>query len=137
MIKQILRFTLLVIVLTMTLGCAAAMTGKGGLKPSIYKANYDEVYIKGVEAISNKGWTIEFTDRETGIINARTGVSLSTWGDVVSIRISRQANGEVQVNASSRTERQALDWGKNTRNIKEYLVELDKLMLMSVTTPHE
>ncbi len=124
---------LLVLFLFFLLGCAAATTSYSpektdSIAPHIYDKDYSTVFIKAVDAASAMGWQVTFTDKSTGVISAKTPTNIWTWGDSVSIRVSRIEGDKVRVNISSGTQGQVIDWGRNRRNIISYLGKLDNLI---------
>jgi len=78
-------------------GCATATTSGTRETPSdisahIYNKDFDTVFIRAIDAASAMGWQVTFTDKSTGVISAKTPTNLWTWGDNVSIRVSRIEN---------------------------------------------
>ncbi len=124
---------LLVFFLFFLFGCATATTSYSpentdSIAPHIYDKDYSTVFIKAVDAASAMGWQVIFTDKSTGVISAKTPTNIWTWGDSVSIRVSRIEGGKVRVNVSSGTQSQVIDWGRNRRNTISYLGKLDGLI---------
>lgn len=114
-------------------GCATATSvGTQGtpseISSRIYNKKFDTVFSSAIDAASAIGWQVTFTDKSTGVISARTPTNLWTWGDTVSIRVCRVENSAVEVNISSGTQRQVVDWGRNKRNILSYYGKLDNLL---------
>jgi len=117
-------------------GCATSTTaGKGhassSIAPRIYEAEYNEVFNKAVEAVTKQKWQVTFTDQSTGIISAATPTNLWIWGDNVSIQVKQVDENKVRIDVSSGTPSQLIDWGRNSRNIANYLRTLDSLMSVS------
>ena len=114
-------------------GCTTMSTNRKGsspkgVAPKVYSADYDKVFMKAVDAVSQCSWQITFTDKSTGVISAKTPTNLWTWGDNVSIRIQKIDNDKVKVDVSSGTRNQVVDWGRNSRNITKYFKSLDLLL---------
>lgn len=82
-----------------------------------------------VEAASQLGWNISFLN-ESGFI-AYTKFSMSSWGEEITVTIH-----EERVEAKSVcTGSQLFDWGKNKKNIEDFLLTLKKLR--DVVPPEE
>ncbi len=114
--------------LTLIIGCTSATTGTGKIAPRIYNQEYNVVFSRALEAAIVKKWQIVFADKETGIISAKTSTGFWTWGDNISIRIHKIGTGKVQVDLTSGTDRQVIDWGHNARNIRAFYKQLDSLI---------
>jgi hypothetical protein len=53
-------------------------------------------------------------------LEAETGVSIRSWGETMSVRVSAGARGGALVTASSRCNAQLVDWGKNEANLDKF-----------------
>jgi hypothetical protein len=123
----------LLLIVTFLTACATATTsstpgGQSKLAPHIYNKNYNNVFLAAIDAASAMGWQVTFTDQTTGIISASTPTNLWTWGDTVSVRVSKIDEDRVEVDVSSGTSRQVFDWGRNERNILNFYGKLDSLI---------
>ncbi|MFP4147056.1 MAG: DUF1499 domain-containing protein [Halorhodospira sp.] len=122
-----MRLLLLLPTMLFLVGCStttSTMT-EGGPEPLVYEESYDAVWRNAIDAITSLNWRINHTEKDSGIINADTPTSMSTWGDTIRFRVKKTNNEKVQIDASSTTE-QTIDWGKNTRNIEKAFNEIDK-----------
>lgn len=130
--EMILAFIMSLCVSLLTSCATMSTTREGssleGVAPKVYSADYDKVFMKAVDAVSQCSWQITFTDKSTGVISAKTPTNLWTWGDNVSIRIQKIDNDKVRVDVSSGTPNQVVDWGRNSRNITKYFKSLDLLL---------
>ncbi len=126
-----MKTTSLIILIFLLTGCTSASTigtnNYDTIEPRSYTADYEKVFFAAVDAVTSLKWQITFTDKETGIISAKTPANFLTWGDEVSIRI-RQDNDKVRVDVSSGTNRQLIDWGKNAQNIRNLYLKMDSIL---------
>lgn len=68
-------------------------------------------------------WQIAHSDKGEGLIQARTPMTLWTWGDLLTVHIVQEEQGNVRVDVTSGSPQQ-FDWGKNRRNIEAFYSEL-------------
>jgi hypothetical protein len=127
------RFLLIMATAMYLGGCATATTSGTRETPPeisahIYNKDFDTVFIRAIDAACAMGWQVNFTDKSTGVISARTPTNFWTWGDNVSIRVYRIENNAAKVDISSGTPNQIVDWGRNKRNILDYYGKLDNLV---------
>ena len=92
-----------------------------------YSADYDKVYSEALNSVALLSWEITHSEKDAGIIQAKTPMSLWTYGDKVTIRLTDLENGNIRVDVSSGTN-QAVDWGKNNANISNFYRKLDALV---------
>jgi uncharacterized protein (DUF1499 family) len=87
-----------------------------GPAPRSYTATFDQVWGATIESVANLGWTVQESDKSSGLLTARVSANLLTYGDAVTIRVVPDGN-QVTVRVASTSE-QAFDWGKGGRNIE-------------------
>lgn len=85
--------------------------------PRTFAAPFDQVWGATIEAVATLGWTVEESDKESGLLSARVSANLLTYGDAVTIRVVPQ--GDVVAVRVASTSEQAYDWGKGGRNIEK------------------
>ncbi len=115
-------------------GCVSATTAgskdDSDIKPLVHwGVPIKTVYYATLEAMGALGWTVESEESGTYSIEARTPMSLSTWGDSLTVVITDQDNDLVRVDVTSKTGGQLFDWGKNKQNIIDLYLEIDKALL--------
>jgi hypothetical protein len=124
--------TMILILCLVIYGCASATTQtqntKNAVSAQVYQSDYDVIFSKAIDAAGGMGWQITFTDKETGVISAKTAANFLTWGDTISIRISHQEQG-VKVDLASGSTGQIVDWGRNKNNILKFYKKLDALVI--------
>jgi len=89
----------------------------------------ETVYNATLEAIRALDWTVVSESDVTHYVEAKTPISLSTWGDNLTVSITEQHNHVVRVDVYSETGYQITDWGKNKQNIIDLYLEIDKVLL--------
>lgn len=73
-----------------------------------------------VGACERLGWSVASrTDNE---LEARVGANLLSWGERLIVR--EVSPGSLSIESRCRLPTQCLDWGKNKKNVVEYLREL-------------
>jgi len=96
-----------------------------------YSQPYDRVFGAAVDAVSMLSWEITLVQKDAGVISARTPMSLTTYGDKITIRLfqpdSLRADSLTRVGFTSGTN-QAFDWGKNSRNQTKFLEKLNAIL---------
>lgn len=85
--------------------------------PRTFAAPFDQVWGATIEAVATLGWTVQESDKESGLLSARVSANLLTYGDAVTIRVVPQ--GDVVAVRVASTSEQAYDWGKGGRNIEK------------------
>lgn len=67
------------------------------------------------------GWKILVINKEAGLIKFLTPINILTWGEVISLRFLKQANGKTKITITSYPlwATTAFDWGRNKRNIRK------------------
>jgi hypothetical protein len=79
-----------------------------------FPAGKDELFQACVKAVSQCGFRIARSDPEAGQIEARSKVSLRSWGEKITIATS--AAGRVDIKSTCYWI-QIVDWGKNEANV--------------------
>lgn len=96
-----------------------------------YSQGYDRVFSAAVDAVTLLSWDITVAQKDAGVITAKTPLSLTTWGDKVTVRIfppdSLRADSLTRVGFTSGTD-QAIDWGKNSRNQRKFFEKLNGIL---------
>lgn len=92
----------------------------------MYNGNYKEIFRRCLKAINKCGWNVVSYDENDGSIIGRTGTSILSWGEEVSIKISEKENGAM-VEVVSEPIAQVIDWGKSEGNIRAFYDWLERL----------
>ena len=91
-----------------------------------YDRDYDTVFRSSLSAAAALSWEVQLASHESGFIQAKVPMNPRTFGSLLTIEISRLAPTTTRIQVSS-TSSQALDWGKNSANIRDFLEKLDSL----------
>jgi hypothetical protein len=92
-----------------------------------YARPYDETFQASLESIKRLGWKLVSQNKETGEIEAKTGTSLRSWGEDISIQLVRETTGTA-ISVASGSSFQLFGWGKNEENEKIFNIELKKVI---------
>ena len=125
---NVIKYAFLILFVVSIFSCATTSSTLGSTKQgNTYSADYDRVYSEALNAVALLSWEITHSEKDAGIIQAKTPMSLWTYGDKVTIRLTDLENGNIRVDVSSGTN-QAVDWGKNNANISNFYRKLDALV---------
>jgi len=61
---------------------------------------------------------IDSVDPHARVIAARTGMSFTSWGENLLIKVEPSAEGRAHVTVTSTLKMQLVDWGKNKKNVE-------------------
>jgi hypothetical protein len=122
----------------LTFGLLACSTTTSNLRTGMSPAelpgfpqDYDRVFSAALDAAATLSWEVTVAERDAGIIAAKTPMSLATYGDKVTIRVFRpdstRGDSLTRVGFTSATD-QAVDWGQNSRNQKNFYKRLRGLL---------
>ena len=90
-----------------------------------FPAGMDEVFQACVKAVSQCGFRIAGSDPEAGQIEARSKMSMRSWGEKITITTS--AAGRVDIKSTCYWI-QTVDWGKNKANVNALFSALRQLL---------
>src|SRR5260221_130250 len=79
----------------------------------------EAVYSEAVATLMGLGWQVAAARKEERLIQARTPMTIWTWGDLVTVHVVELAPGRARVDVTSGS-RQQFDWGKNRENIERF-----------------
>ena len=92
-----------------------------------YKNPFGEVFEACSRAVNNKGWYIPHCNKDSGHIVAETEMSLLSWGEKIKIKVFKKRN-ETEVQFTSESLAQIIDWGKNESNSSAFFEELENIL---------
>lgn len=92
----------------------------------MYNGNYNIIFRRSLNIINNCGWNVVSYDENKGLIIAQTETNILSWGEKVSIKISKKGNGAV-VEVISEPVAQLIDWGKSKGNIQTFYNWFEKI----------
>jgi hypothetical protein len=77
-------------------------------------------------ALQSVKMSVDSTDADAGRIEASTGVSLSSWGEKVSVQVTAAGPDKTIVNVSTKLKFGLTGWGKLKKNINRVFDSLDQ-----------
>jgi hypothetical protein len=90
-----------------------------------FPADTDEVFQACVKAVSQCGFRIAGSDPEAGQIEARSKISMRSWGEKITITTSPAGRVDIK---STCYWIQVVDWGKNKANVNALFSALGQLL---------
>lgn len=90
-------------------------------------ADVNYVVNSAYQAVTQCGWKVKSTG--PGFIKASTGMSMSSWGETITIQVQPVGN-IANVEISSKANWQLIDWGKNDQNIRNFINNLSKYVVI-------
>ena len=91
---------------------------------AIYSRNCAPLFTSSLSACRVLSWEVRVLNEEAGFIQAKVPFNLSTGGDLVTIQVEPVGQSSCVVRVHS-TSGQAIDWGKNARNLEAFFSHLD------------
>lgn len=92
-----------------------------------YNNPFGKVFKACSTAINNKGWYITHYNKNNGNIVAETKMSLLSWGERIKIKVFKKGT-ETEVQFTSESLAQIIDWGKNVSNSIAFFEELENVL---------
>jgi hypothetical protein len=93
----------------------------------------EQVIAASQEAARRSGLRVTAADPATGTVHAETRVSMSSWGEKVTVYVD--AYNQVSVTSQCLLPTQLIDWGKNKRNVNRFFGHLTALLQPSAFPP--
>lgn len=101
-----------------------------------YQLGYDRVFDEALAATQQQpGWAPLSDDRASGVIKARTEMSITGWHQEVTVRVERRGEFVSRVHVVSEGHDAPGDLGQNARNIRALLANLDARLGAAEVTP--
>ena len=97
------------------------------METETYNASYSKAFNSVLQIIDELGLGKESINKDDGEIIAYTGFSLSSWGEKITIQLTK-IKKQIRVSVSSEPKAQLFDWGKSEENEKMIIMELNKLL---------
>lgn len=97
------------------------------IQKKTYPHPADEVFEASLRTIKQLGWKLVTQDKNEGEIKAKTGTTLRSWGEDISIDVYQEATGST-ISVLSEAHSQLFGWGKNEENEKLFHRELQKII---------
>jgi hypothetical protein len=107
----------------LSLAPAAARGDTPASDHRVYAQPFDEIWTAAQLSCETAGWRTREVNPDAGTIVARSKLSLTTWGGVVSVNVAETPEG-VAVAVSAGTS-EWFDKRKNQRDLERFFRELD------------
>jgi hypothetical protein len=101
-------------------------------KSVTYNLGHEKVFEEAKNALSDCGFAIIKPDEGSGVITALGGPSFSSYGEDITVTVSKTAGG-TKVNAHSRARAALFDWGKSGRNVNTFFAALNERLTVHKT----
>lgn len=97
----------------------------------VFKSGFGSVYVRCHEAAEALDFGIIKEDISTGIIEFEVGMSLWSFGEKFTLKITSidESNTTVDVASESALGLQIIAWNKNNRNISRFFDTLNNLLI--------
>jgi hypothetical protein len=110
---------LLILLLGVSAAIAAGKKEKEDDKTRIFNADYDKVWEAAV-ASANENFVIEHSEKESGILNFHSGISLTGNGFRCGVLITKLEDGRVRVQLNTQKKAQIFAWGAGGRIAEKF-----------------
>lgn len=93
-----------------------------------FNSQYYEVYAAAKKALFNLEFKSDYSNKDSGLIQASSSSSFLSWGEEIQIRIIKINATKTKIEVRSTSKAQLIDWGKNESNEEEILDEVKKIL---------
>ena len=123
-------------VLSFVAGCATVHTAHDVVPEQrrTFQDSYAKVYSRAVSTLMELKWQIAHSDKEEGLIQARTPMNLWTLGGLITVYVVKESQNKILVEVTSASPQQ-YDWGKNRENIEKFYLRLSEKLQAPLENP--
>jgi len=108
---------------------------KKGDKERIYNRTFEEMWKACMKAASEEN-VVEFSDKETGILTYKSGMSMASWGFRISVSLTKVEENRTRVKLTTqKTRGQLVAWGAGGRTVNKFFDGVDKLLAKEKIEP--
>ena len=93
-----------------------------------YNISYINLYKACLNALKRLAITIEYTDKNEGLIKGFTKASMLSWGENITIRLNRIDDHQTEIDIKSNVSSQLFSWGKDSMNENNIITEIEKII---------
>lgn len=93
-----------------------------------YPVSYGTLLDYTIHILNENEYLIKQKDCSNGIIEASLGVSITSWGENIQIKIIKLSDRVTSITISSNAKAQIFTWGKNDENERLIIESLNKLI---------
>lgn len=97
------------------------------IQKKIYSRPYSEIFEDCLASVRRLGWKLISQNDRIGEIRAKTGTTLWSWGEDISIHVSEEPAGTT-ISVLSEASSQIFDWGKSGENERAFHEELEEIV---------
>ncbi|MBQ19696.1 MAG: hypothetical protein CMD31_02970 [Flavobacteriales bacterium] len=90
-----------------------------------FNSSYDKVFKACISALDKLNMSVEYFNKNSGIIEASTKATFLSWGEDIKIHIIREG-GRTVVKVKSDASAQLISWGKDSKNENDIIDALKK-----------
>jgi len=123
---KIFRLLGILLIVVFLASCATVQTAQDVVPTNkiFFEGSYSKVYSRAVSTLMGLKWQISYSNKDEGLIQARTPINLWTWGDLVTVYVIEEEPNKIRVEVTSASHQQ-YDWGKNKDNIQKFYSALE------------
>lgn len=88
-----------------------------------YESSQNELIQSAKKALEKCNFRVKNINEKEGLINAKTKLSWWSWTENIDVKI--EENGMIRIKSECAFPLQIFDWGKNKRNVKAFLREMN------------
>jgi len=107
------------IALFVFLATSTAVVALGGEKERVFDGTYDAVWDACVRA-ANQEFTLEHSEKQSGVLSFRTGASLTSWGFRVGVIVTEIDENRIRVTLNPQKTQFQFAWGAGGRIADKY-----------------
>ena len=103
----------------LAISLSIGIQASGAEKQRIFEGTYDAVWNACVRA-ANQEFTLEHSEKESGVLSFRTGASLASWGFRVGVTVTQVDDKTVKVVLNPQKVTFQFAWGAGDRIVAKY-----------------
>jgi len=96
------------------------------IRKETFSTSVNEAFQASLDCVKKLGWEIIKQDPDLGEIKAKTGATLRSWGENISIKTIADQPSQTTISVTSDAPFQLFDWGKSSENEKLFVEQLRK-----------
>jgi hypothetical protein len=100
----------------------------------VFAGEYQVVFDAVCRAAQAGGMKVLSADPATGAISLSTSMSMTTWGENLSVQVGQLQPGSIQVTVRSSLKFGLVDWGKNEKNLKAMFFRIEQALAAPAPT---
>jgi hypothetical protein len=87
-----------------------------------FSADKEKLMYNAKLAMYSNGFAVHYEDPKTGFLMGKSGMSLFSWGENMTVTI--EDNGNVTIKSESAMPTQLIDWGRNKKMVHKIFASL-------------